>query len=139
MFGVLQKNIKIESKIDISSKEFLHKVQESKEGKKAVSNFKLIKKYKSFTHAEITISTGRMHQIRIQSANIGHPIVNDKKYGLFDLNKEISKKTSISRLALHASSIDFSELNGTSVAYKAPKNNDFDILLSQLSKLTVKS
>ena len=139
LFGVLQKNIKIETKIDISSKEFLHKVQESKEGKKAVSNFKLIKKYKSFTHAEITISTGRMHQIRIQSANIGHPIINYNKYGLFNLNKEISKKTSISRLALHASSIDFSGLNGSSVAFKAPKNNDFDILLSQLSKLTVKS
>ena len=139
LFGALQKNIKIETKIDISSKEFLHKVQESKEGKKAISNFKLIKKYKSFTHAEIIISTGRMHQIRIQSANIGHPIINDKKYGLFNLNKEISKKTSISRLALHASSIVFSRLNGTSVAYKAPKNNDFDILLSQLSKLTVKS
>ena len=80
-----------------------------------------------------------MHQIRIQSANIGHPIINDKKYGLFNLNKEISKKTSISRLALHASSIEFCRLNGTSVAYKAPKNNDFDILVSQLSKLTVKS
>ena len=139
MFGVLQKNIKIETKIDISSKEFLHKVQESKEGKKAISNFKLIKKYKSFTHAEITISTGRMHQIRIQSANIGHPIVNDKKYGLFSLNKYIARELSISRLALHASTISFKDLNNKTVSFDAPKNNEFDILLAELDNLTIKS
>ena len=109
------------------------------DGKKAVSNFKILKKFNSFTHAEILISTGRMHQIRVQSANLNHPIVNDKKYGLFDLNKYIARETSINRLALHAASISFCDLKGKTVRYEATKNNQFDILLSKLKNLTIKS
>ena len=139
LIGVMSKDIKIETNIDISTKEHHHKVQESSSGKKAVSRFKIIKKYHSFTHAEIHISTGRMHQIRFQSANINHPIVNDKKYGLFRLNKYIVKETSINRLALHATSISFEDLQGKTLRYDAPKNNEFDILLSQLKNLTIKS
>jgi len=139
LIGVLSKNIKVETNIDISTKEHMHKVQESHEGKKAISNFTIIKKYNSFTHVEIIISTGRMHQIRVQSANLNHPIVNDKKYGLFDVNKYIAKETSINRLGLHASSIEFHELNGTLRNFHAIRNNDFDILLSKISNLTIKS
>ncbi len=139
LVGALSKDTKIESNIDISTKEHIHKVKESNEGKKAISTFKIIKKYKSFTHVEIIISTGRMHQIRVQSANFNHPIVNDKKYGLFKVNQYIRKETSINRLALHASSIEFNELNGTLSTHHALKNNDFDILISELANLTVKS
>ena len=80
-----------------------------------------------------------MHQIRVQSSNFNHPIVNDKKYGLFDLNKFIYSKTSIGRLALHAKSISFKDLNNQVVCYEAPKNNEFDKLMTELSDLTVKS
>ena len=139
LIGVMKKDIEIKTNINISTKEHLHKVQESLDGKKAVSNFKILKKFNSFTHAEILISTGRMHQIRVQSANLNHPIVNDKKYGLFDLNKYIAKETSINRLALHAASISFYDLRGKSVRYEASKNNQFDILLSKLKNLTIKS
>ena len=138
LVGVLKKDMKIETKIDISTKEYHHRVQETEVGKKAISAFKVLKKFHSFTHAEILISTGRMHQIRVQSSNLNHPIVNDKKYGLFDLNKYILKKTSINRLALHASSISFQDLTKQTVSYQATKNNEFDILLSQLNNLTVK-
>ena len=139
LIGVMKKDIEIKTNINISTKEHLHKVQESLDGKKAVSNFKILKKFNSFTHAEILISTGRMHQIRVQSANLNHPIVNDKKYGLFDLNKYIAKETCINRLALHAASISFDDLKGKSVRYEASKNNQFDILLSKLKNLTIKS
>ena len=139
LIGVMKKDIEIKTNINISTKEHLHKVQESLDGKKAVSNFKILKKFNSFTHAEILISTGRMHQIRVQSANLNHPIVNDKKYGLFDLNKYIAKETSINRLALHAASISFYDLKCKSVRYEASKNNQFDILLSKLKNLTIKS
>ena len=139
LIGVMKKDIEIKTNINISTKEHLHKVQESLDGKKAVSNFKILKKFNSFTHAEILISTGRMHQIRVQSANLNHPIVNDKKYGLFDLNKYIAKETSINRLALHAASISFDDLKGKSVRYEDSKNNQFDILLSKLKNLTIKS
>ena len=139
LIGVMKKDIEIRTNIDVSTKEHLHKVQESLDGKKAVSNYKILKKFNSFTYAEILISTGRMHQIRVQSANLNHPIVNDKKYGLFDLNKYIARETSINRLALHAASISFCDLKGKTVRYEATKNNQFDILLSNLKNLTIKS
>ena len=139
LVGVLDKDIKIKSKIDTSTKQHHHKVTESIDGKKAVSMFKILQKFKSFTHVEVHISTGRMHQIRVQSSNLHYPIVNDKKYGLFDLNKFIYSKTSISRLALHAKSISFKDLNNQVVCHEAPKNNEFDKLLNELTDLTVKS
>ena len=139
LVGVLDKDIKIKSKIDATTKEHHHKVRESSEGKIAVSMFKILKKFISFTHVEVNISTGRMHQIRVQSSNLNHPIVNDKKYGLLDLNKFIYSKTSIGRLALHAASISFKDLNNQVVSYEAPKNNEFDILLNKVSSLTIKS
>jgi len=139
LFGVLDKDVKVKSKIDISTKEHNHKVTESNYGKEAISKFKILKKFTSFTYVEIHISTGRMHQIRVQSSNLNHPIVNDKKYGLFDLNKFIFSKTSIGRLALHAASISFKDINNQLVCYEAPKNHEFDILLSEVSDLTIKS
>lgn len=138
LVGVIKNDMKIETKIDLSTKEHHHRVQEAEHGKKAVSFFKILKKYNTFSHVEILITTGRMHQIRVQSSNLNHPIVNDKKYGLFDLNKSIAKETSINRLALHAASISFLDLNRQKVNYLATKNNEFDILLSQLNNLTVK-
>ncbi len=139
LVGVLDKDITIKSKIDTSTKQHHHKVTESIDGKEAVSMFKILNKFKSFTHVEVHISTGRMHQIRVQSSNFNHPIVNDTKYGLFDLNKFIHSKTSIGRLALHAKSISFKDLNNQVVCYEAPKNNEFDKLMTELSDLTVKS
>jgi len=139
LFGVLDKDIKVKSKLDTSTKEYDHKVSESNDGKEAISTFKILKKFTSFTHVEVFISTGRMHQIRVQSSNLNHPIVNDKKYGLFDLNKFVFSKTSISRLALHAASISFKDINNQVVFYEAPKNNEFDILLNEVSDLTIKS
>ena len=139
LIGVMKKDILIETNIDVSTREHHHKVQESLVGKRAVSSFKILKKYKSFTFAEIHITTGRMHQIRVQSANLNHPIVNDRKYGLFSLNKYIVKETLINRLALHASSISFKDLDDKPVKYEAPKNNEFDILLAQLDNLTIQS
>ena len=87
LVGVMKNDMKIETKIDLSTKEHHHRVQEAEHGKKAVSFFKILKRYNTFSHVEILITTGRMHQIRVQSSNLNHPIVNDKKYGLFDLNK----------------------------------------------------
>jgi len=139
VFGVLKKGFRIDSKIDTSTKEHHHKVQESDLGKQAISDFLIIDIFADFTHVEIKISTGRMHQIRVQTANIKHPIVNDKKYGLFDLNKTVAKKTSINRLALHSSAISFENLNGDLVTFLAPKNDDFVILLNMLMNLTIKT
>ena len=139
LMGQFQGNRRIESKLDSSTKEFLHKVQETAEGKDAISEFKLIQSLGSFSHVEILIFTGRMHQIRVQSANLELPIVNDKKYGDFGANKFIAKETGVNRLALHSSFIQFNDREGMKVTYKAPLDDEFDILLHKLNSLTIQS
>ena len=56
---------------------------------------------------EVTIKTGRTHQIRVHLANQGHAIVGDDKYGDFDLNKRLQKQ-GMKRMFLHAWRLQFS-------------------------------
>ncbi|TDT69200.1 23S rRNA pseudouridine955/2504/2580 synthase [Hypnocyclicus thermotrophus] len=50
-------------------------------GKIAITKYRVIERYNSFTLLEAEILTGRKHQIRVQMQNIGHSIIGDKKYG----------------------------------------------------------
>jgi tRNA pseudouridine65 synthase len=56
---------------------------------------------------EITPETGRWHQIRQHFARNRHDIVGDTHHGDFTLNKIIAEKTGVSRLLLHALSLEF--------------------------------
>ena len=55
---------------------------------------------------EVTIKTGRTHQIRVHLASQGHAIAGDEKYGDFDLNKRL-KKLGLPRMFLHAWRLQF--------------------------------
>ncbi len=50
-------------------------------GKTAITNFKVLKRFKDFTYIECKLETGRTHQIRVHLDYIGHPLVGDKVYG----------------------------------------------------------
>lgn len=50
-------------------------------GKHAVTHFKVLKRYKRASLIEVTLETGRTHQIRVHMNYIGHPVVNDPVYG----------------------------------------------------------
>ena len=58
-------------------------------GKKAMSEYKVLKKDSTQTLLEIKLITGRKHQIRLQCASRGFPIVGDKLYGKEDNEKEM--------------------------------------------------
>ena len=55
---------------------------------------------------EVTIKTGRTHQIRVHLSSQGHPIVGDDKYGDFDLNRRVQKH-GLKRMFLHAWRLQF--------------------------------
>jgi 23S rRNA pseudouridine955/2504/2580 synthase len=59
-----------------------------------------------FTLLEVTIKTGRTHQIRVHLASCGYPIVGDDKYGDFELNRAFHKQ-GLKRMFLHAWRLQF--------------------------------
>lgn len=56
------------------------KMAVSKDGKEAITHFKVIKRYDKYTLIEVKIETGRTHQIRVHMSQIGYPIVGDAVY-----------------------------------------------------------
>lgn len=50
-------------------------------GKSAITNFKVIERFKDYTYVECKLETGRTHQIRVHLKYIGHPLVGDLVYG----------------------------------------------------------
>lgn len=68
-------------------------------GKLSQTEYKVLKEIKGFSLVHIHLLTGRKHQIRVQMAEKGHPLLGDKKYG--------KTNDSYGTLALHARSISF--------------------------------
>ena len=69
-------------------------ISNDNKGKLAILNYKLVENTNKYSLLDIEIKTGRRNQIRCQLANIGNPIIGDKKYN--------SKKNPIGRLGLHS-------------------------------------
>ncbi len=72
-----------------------------KNSRNAVTHYKVLGRYNSFTHLELTLETGRTHQIRVHMAHIGHPVAGDPVYG----PKKVI--TSLDGQCLHAYYISF--------------------------------
>ena len=66
------------------------KMAVNKNGKNAVTHFKVLNRYEKYTLLEIKIETGRTHQIRVHLSHIGYPVVGDYTYsnGKNDFNVE---------------------------------------------------
>ena len=75
-------------------------VGKDKGGLEAILHYRLLAKSEYYHLLEITLETGRHHQIRVQLANIGCPIKGDLKYGFGRSNK-------VSSISLHARSVEF--------------------------------
>ena len=71
------------------------------EGKQALTTFKVLQYFEDCTLLEVTLHTGRTHQIRVHAAYVGHPVVGDEKYGDKEFNKLVRKRNG-RRMFLHA-------------------------------------
>ncbi|AKN33999.1 pseudouridine synthase [Clostridium carboxidivorans P7] len=69
------------------------KISVIKDGKRAVTHYRVLERFKSNTLVECVLETGRTHQIRVHMAYIGHPLVGDPVYGYkkqkFNLNGQM--------------------------------------------------
>ncbi|HUR87833.1 MAG TPA: RluA family pseudouridine synthase [Ramlibacter sp.] len=90
------------------------------DGMRAITLVKVASKLRDFILLEVTIKTGRTHQIRVHLAASGLPIVGDDKYGDFDLNKRVAKE-GLKRMFLHAWRLRFTHpSSGEEMALESP-------------------
>ena len=85
----------------------------------------------AFTLLEVTIKTGRTHQIRVHLASEGHPIAGDDKYGDFDANKKLMRTVdspALKRMYLHAWRLQFSHpASGERIELSSPLPLELEI------------
>ncbi len=77
------------------------KMAVDRNGKEAITHFKVLKRYDNYTLLEVKIDTGRTHQIRVHMAEIGHPVIGDEVYS------SGKNEFNIKGQMLHAKSLDF--------------------------------
>ena len=87
-----------------------NKVVVAKDGKTAQTVYKVLKRYDNYTLLDVTLLTGRTHQIRVHMAYINHPVVGDSKYGNFEVNRLFKERYHFANQFLHAYKIGFGDL-----------------------------
>ncbi len=109
------------------------------EGKRSITLVKVAQTFDGFTLLDVTIKTGRTHQIRVHLTHEGHPIAGDEKYGDFALNKALAKGTAVpgarfDRMFLHAKQLRFAHpATGEVITLAAPLPAECEALLHALA------
>jgi 23S rRNA pseudouridine955/2504/2580 synthase len=89
-------------------------------GKPSISEFRPIQFFgKRATLMEVTIFTGRTHQIRVHALHAGHPVAGDPKYGDETFNSQM-KDFGLNRMFLHAHSVSFDWPGGGQFSVNTP-------------------
>ncbi|MBM5782805.1 MAG: RluA family pseudouridine synthase [Pelagibacterales bacterium] len=78
------------------------------QGKEAITEFSLLKSFADYSLLELRPLTGRTHQLRVHCKELGHPILNDVKYG----GTAVFRKDICKRLCLHAYKIELNNYFG---------------------------
>ena len=98
-----------------------------KNGKDAITHYRVLKRYKDYTYMEFQLETGRTHQIRVHMASIGHPLLGDMVYGPKKCPYKLQGQT------LHAAIIGFVHPStGEYMEVEAPIPEYFSHLLTIL-------
>ena len=102
-------------------------------GKEARSTFRLVDRLgKTASLVEVSIDTGRTHQIRVHAAHAGHPVAGDERYGDKDFD-EYMKSFGLTRMFLHSHSLSFDWPDtGEPFSASAPLPGDLKSVLTAL-------
>ena len=103
------------------------------DGRRSITLVKVAQRFAQHTLLDVTLKTGRTHQIRVHLASSGHPIVGDPKYGDFAHNKAFAKDRGFGRMFLHATELAFDHpATGVRIALRAPLPPECQALLARL-------
>jgi 23S rRNA pseudouridine1911/1915/1917 synthase len=117
--GTIEKDVEtISSFLNESKALIVYSGNNPKLGKKAVTNYNVIKKNEFYTLLEVTQETERKHQLRVHLNSIGHPVIGDKKYD--------SKQNPLNRTAIHLRKINFIHpASGEKMEFETKVPDDF--------------
>lgn len=103
VYGVTKKHFKIKTKL-----KFLNKYNNKLKKKDLIvtTECKTLFNFKKFSFVKVFLNSGKLHQIRIHLSSIGHPLINDSRYGNLFLNKYLSH-IGINKIFLHAYKLTF--------------------------------
>lgn len=99
-------------------------------GRDAVTHYRVLERFGSFTYLECRLETGRTHQIRVHMASIGHPLLGDDVYG-----PSRCPIPGLTGQTLHAMTLGFIHPEtGTYMEFEAPLPEYFENLLEKLRR-----
>jgi 23S rRNA pseudouridine955/2504/2580 synthase len=111
---------------------------ESPDGRRSITLVQVVQAFATCTLLDVTIKTGRTHQIRVHLAHGGHPIVGDDKYGDFAFNRRLARGEAVpglrfERMFLHARRLSFDHpSSGERMELAAPLPAECTALLPHL-------
>lgn len=115
-------------------------------GKPAVTHFRVIEKFRAYTHLRLKLETGRTHQIRVHMAHIKHPLLGDQVYGgrprlpKGASDAFIATLRGFQRQALHAAQLSlFHPETEEWMTWKAPLPQDMQDLLKAVKQDTTEN
>jgi len=113
----------------------------SRQGRNAITHWKVLERFKQLTLLKAWLETGRTHQVRVHLASLDHPIVNDLNYGTVKRLRMITDKKildavkGLDRPLLHAGFLEFVHPSSEqAMTFKAPLPADFNGILDILRK-----
>ena len=137
VFGAWPQNLKVidlalHKGVDAAGERHVRVVApEHEDGRRSITLVKVLQRHAEFTWLDVTIKTGRTHQIRVHLAHSGYPIVGDPKYGDFARNKAFAREHRVGRMLLHARQLAFDHpATGTRITLQAPLPADCATLLA---------
>jgi 23S rRNA pseudouridine955/2504/2580 synthase len=98
---------------------------------RAVTRYRVLKRFATTTLLRVSIETGRLHQIRLHFAKLGYPVVLDDQHGDFAFNKRFRKEFGLKRQFLHAAklTLTFAEKRRT---WSSPLPDDLQKTLARV-------
>lgn len=102
------------------------------EGKDAITQYDVLKRFSMATYVSVKILTGRTHQIRVHFQAIGYPIVGDKLYKVRGMK---FREIPLGRLFLHSHKLTIRLIDGKEKSFVAPLPDELEHLLNKLSTL----